>query len=161
MKKHIPTEITVESMIESLKSGPSTRFSKTDFQCLVYAILSDPDFKAKRYLTRSDTPDKESSYDFNRAIYKFMHRLLKHAGMMDSRERAAVIETFEYGPRDVEWIVDAVDEATYIYTECGKNMHLFRNKMMNLSIRKMTRKDGKESYKKAVMNRSMKERKKN
>ena len=58
MKKHIPTEITVESMIESLKSGPSTRFSKTDFQCLVYAILSDPDFKAKRYLTRSGVSER-------------------------------------------------------------------------------------------------------
>lgn len=161
MKKHIPTEITVQTMIEELKTDSSTRFSKTDFQCLVYAILSDPNFKAKRYLIRSDTPNKECSYDFNRAMYKFMDRLLKHAGMLDSKERAAVIDTFEYGPRDVEWIVDAVDEAMYIYTECDKNMHLFRNKMLNLSIRKMTRKDGKESYKKAVMNRSLEARKQN
>lgn len=161
MKKHIPTEITVQTMIEELKTDSSTRFSKTDFQCLVYAILSDPNFKAKRYLIRSDTPNKECSVDFNRAMYKFMDRLLKHAGMLDSKERAAVIDTFEYGPRDVEWIVDAVDEAMYIYTECDKNMHLFRNKMLNLSIRKMTRKDGKESYKKAVMNRSLEARKQN
>ena len=43
-------DVKVEELIEKLKKDPSSRFSKGDFQMLVYAVLSDDTFKAKKYL---------------------------------------------------------------------------------------------------------------
>ena len=58
----------------------------------------------------------------------------------------------------MEWVSDAVDEAMFIYTECGKNLRIFRDKMLNLSVKKMTRSgkyNGKVTYKKAVVDRML------
>lgn len=149
--------VSVEAIIEDLKKNPSSRFSKSDFQGLVYGILADKDFKAKKWLLKNDQLVEEDA-DIEAGLFKFLDKLLKHAGMTDSGERAKIIESFEFGARDVEWVSDAVDEAMYIYTECGKNMRMFRDKMLNLSVRKMTRSgkyDGKVTYKKSVVDRAL------
>ena len=150
-------ENSVSCMVEVLKNNPSSRFSKTDFQMLIYAILSDKDFKAKKYLLKNDEL-VEDDVDINAAMFKFLDKLLKHAGVADSGERENIIETFEFGSRDIEWVADAVDEAIYIYTESGKNMRLFREKMMHLTIKKMVRSgkfDGQITYKKSVIDRAL------
>ncbi|MCM1235096.1 MAG: hypothetical protein NC489_33775 [Ruminococcus flavefaciens] len=147
----------VDAIIEDLKKNPSSRFSKSDFQALVYAVLADKEFKAKKWLLKNDQLVEDSA-DIEGGLRKFMDKLLKHAGMTKDSERAAIIDSFEFGARDVEWVSDAVDEAMYIYTECGKNMRIFRDKMLNLSIRKMTRSgkyDGKVTYKKSVVDRAL------
>lgn len=149
-------KITVERMIAELNENPSKRFSKADFQTLVYAVLSDKDFKAKRYLLKNEDI-QEDEVDLNAGMVKFMDKLLKHAGMGDSAERANVIETFEYSPKDIEWIADAVDEASFIYTDCNKNMRMFRDKMLQLTIKKMVRTgkyEGKITYKKMVADKA-------
>lgn len=148
---------SVDSLVEELKKNPSSRFSKSDFQMLVYAILADKDFKAKKYLLRNDQLVEESA-DIGAGMVKFLDKLLKHAGVTKDSERSAIIDSFEYGARDLEWVSDAVDEAMSIYTECGKNMRIFRDKMLNLSIKKMVRSgkyDGKVTYKKAVVDRAL------
>ncbi|MCM1295014.1 MAG: hypothetical protein NC311_05685 [Muribaculaceae bacterium] len=148
---------SVDAIIEDLKKNPSSRFSKSDFQGLVYAVLADKEFKAKKWLLKNDQLVEDSA-DIEGGLRKFMDKLLKHAGMTKDSERAAIIDSFEFGARDVEWVSDAVDEAMYIYTECGKNMRIFRDKMLNLSIRKMTRSgkyDGKVTYKKSVVDRAL------
>ena len=43
-------DVRVDEFVEKLKKDPSSRFSKGDFQMLVYAVLSDETFKAKKYL---------------------------------------------------------------------------------------------------------------
>lgn len=147
----------VAAIVEDLKKNPSSRFSKSDFQALVYGVLADKDFKAKKYLLRNDQLVEEDA-DFNAGLNKFLDKLLKHAGMADSGERSQIIDSFEFGARDVEWITDAVDEAMFIYTECGKNMRMFRDKMLNLSVKKMIRSgkyDGKVTYKKSVVDRAL------
>lgn len=147
---------TVNDIVEDLKKNPSTRFSKSDFQTLIYGILSDKDFKAKKYLIKNDEVfEVDANIDIG--MCKFLDKLLKHAGVNDYNERQRIIETFEYTPRDVEWIADAVDEAMFIYSECGKNMRMFRDKMLQLTIRKMVRSgkyDGKSTYKKMVMDKT-------
>jgi len=148
---------SVDAIIEDLKKNPSSRFSKSDFQGLVYAVLADKDFKAKKWLLKNDQLVEDST-DIEGGLRKFLDKLLKHAGMSKDSERAAIIDSFEFGARDVEWVSDAVDEAMYIYTECGKNMRIFRDKMLNLSIRKMVRSgkyDGKVTYKKSVLDRAL------
>ena len=105
-------EANVAKMVEELKKNPSARFSKSDFQGLVYAILADKDFDTKKYVIKNDEMVEVHS-SMNAAMAKFMDKLLKHAQMSDSTERARVIESFEFGPRDIEWIADAVDEAMY------------------------------------------------
>lgn len=148
---------SVEEMIKDLKENPSVRFSKTDFQALVYAVLADKNFKAKKYVLKNDELIAEDD-DLNGAMGKFMDKLLKHAGMSDASERAKVIDTFEFGVRDVEWVSDAVDEAMYQYVECGKNMRMFRNKMMLLSIRKMERSGkyaGTMTFRKTIVDRQL------
>ena len=150
-------EANVAKMVEELKKNPSTRFSKSDFQGLVYAILADKDFDTKKYVIKNDEMVEVHS-SMNAAMAKFMDKLLKHAQMNDSTERARVIESFEFGPRDIEWITDAVDEAMYQYSECGKNMRMFRDKMLQLSVKKMVRSGksaGKITYKKSVVDRAL------
>lgn len=150
-------EANVAKMVEELKKNPSARFSKSDFQGLVYAILADKDFDTKKYVIKNDEM-VEVHYSMNAAMAKFMDKLLKHAQMSDSTERARVIESFEFGPRDIEWIADAVDEAMYQYSECGKNMRMFRDKMLQLSVKKMVRSGksaGKITYKKSVVDRAL------
>ena len=150
-------EANVAKMVEELKKNPSARFSKSDFQGLVYAILADKDFDTKKYVIKNDEMVEVHS-SMNAAMAKFMDKLLKHAQMSDSTERARVIESFEFGPRDIEWIADAVDEAMYQYSECGKNMRMFRDKMLQLSVKKMVRSGksaGKITYKKYVVDRAL------
>lgn len=150
-------EANVAKMVEELKKNPSARFSKSDFQGLVYAILADKDFDTKKYVIKNDEMVEVHS-SMNAAMAKFMDKLLKHAQMSDSTERARVIESFEFGPRDIEWIADAVDEAMYQYSECGKNMRMFRDKMLQLSVKKMIRSGksaGKITYKKSVVDRAL------
>lgn len=148
-------EKSVDEMVERLANDANSRFSKSDFQGLVYAVLSDPDFKAKKYLLRSDRIS-EVEYSINDGMRKFLDKLLKHAGMSDFSEREKVINSFEFGVRDVEWVADAVDEAMYQYTECGKNMRMFRDKMLQLAVSKMLRsgKVDRFTYKKSVMDRA-------
>ena len=149
-------EANVAKMVEELKKNPSARFSKSDFQGLVYAILADKDFDTKKYVIKNDEMVEVHS-SMNAAMAKFMDKLLKHAQMSDSTERARVIESFEFGPRDIEWIADAVDEAMSIYVDCGKSMKLFREKMQILSFTKMARSgkyEGRVTFKKSVMDRA-------
>ena len=150
-------EANVAKMVEELKKNPSARFSKSDFQGLVYAILADKDFDTKKYVIKNDEMVEVHS-SMNAAMAKFMDKLLKHAQMSDSTESARVIESFEFGHRDIEWIADAVDEAMYQYSECGKNMRMFRDKMLQLSVKKMVRSGksaGKITYKKSVVDRAL------
>jgi len=149
----------VKDIVEALKKNPAARFSKTDFQTLVYAVLSDKEFKAKKYLLKGGKLE-ENEVEFNSSMRKFMDKLLLHAGITEAAERAYILDTFEYTPKDVEWITDAVDEAMYLYAESDKNMRIFRDKMLQLTIRKMKRSgkhSGKTTYKKVVVDRSPKE----
>lgn len=147
---------TVAELIDELKQNPSTRFSKSDFQTLVFGILSDKTFKAKKYLLRGDAIIEED-VDISAGLRRFLDKLLKHAGVAESSERADIIEAFEYSPKDIEWVTDAVDEAMAIYSDCGKNMRMFRTKMLQLTVTKMVRSgkyEGKVTYKKAVVDRA-------
>ena len=40
-------EKSVDEMVERLANDANSRFSKSDFQELVYAVLADPDFKVR------------------------------------------------------------------------------------------------------------------
>ena len=149
--------VKMDEFVEELKKNPSSRFSKADFQMLVYGVLSDKDSKAKKYLLRNDQI-LEEEYSIGDAMMKFLDKLLQHAGVNKPGERAAILEGFEYNPRDLEWVTDAVDEAMHVYTECGKNMRMFRSKMLQLTIQKMVRSgryDGKITYKKKVVDRAL------
>ncbi len=154
-KKNV--ELTVKSIVDEITTNPSVRFSKSDFQTLVFGVLSDKDFKAKKYLLRNGTI-VEDSVCYNDGMVKFLDKLLKHAGISDANERSNVIDSFTYNPKDVEFIVDAVDEAMNIYTnECQKNMRMFRDTMLQLTIKKMIRSGkhaGKPTYKKMVLDRA-------
>lgn len=153
--------VRVEEIVEKLKKDPSSRFSKSDFQTLVYAVLSDKSFKAEKYLMHNGELIKDEC-SISDGMRKFLDKVLKHAGFSDSSERANLIDTFEYNPRDIEWITDAVDEALWIYSECGKNTRIFRDKMLQLAVKKMVRSGkyaGKVTYKKILTDRSSKVKK--
>ena len=132
------------------------RFSKSDYRDLVFAVLADEDFKAKKYLLRKDEiVEEEVSY--NAAMRKFLDKLLRHAGLSDPSERQNVLDTFEYSPKDIEWVCDAVDEAMTLYVDSGKSMKVFRAKMHILGYSKMIRSGkhaGKYGYKKTVVDRA-------
>ena len=157
-KEEKAVKVTVEELMKQIKENQTSRFSKSDFQMLVYAVLSDENFKAKKYLLKNGELVEED-VDLSTGMYRFLDKLLKHVGLSDSGERQKMIESFVYSPKDLEWITDAVDEAMYIYTDCDKNMRMFRDKMLNLTIKKMVRSgkyDGKITYKKSVIDRAAK-----
>lgn len=146
----------VSEMVEVLKNDESSRFSKNDFQALVYAVLADEEFKSKKYLVHGNVIQVKEVSDHSDMMV-FLDKLLKHAGMTDSAERANVLDTFEYGPNDIGWVVDAVDEAMFIYSDCDKNMRIFRDKMLQLTVKKMIRTGkyaGKTTFKKSVLDRA-------
>ena len=153
------TTIRVNELVAKLTEEGSSkikRFSKNDFRDLVFAVLSDKEFKAKKYLLKNDGFEVEE-ISYNEAMRKFMDKLLKHAGISESSERAQVLDTFEYSSKDTEWICDAVDEAIHLYVDCGKNMRMFRDKMQVLTISKMVRSGnyaGKVTFKKSVLDRA-------
>lgn len=145
----------VADIIENINSNESKRFSKGDFQTLVYGVLSDKDFNAEKWIQRGDELVAET-YSISDDMRKFLHKLLKHAGLTDVVQRDHLIETFEYNPKDINFVIDAVEEAMYQYTECGKNLVLFRDKMLRMSVKKITRTgkyEGKITYKKSVVDR--------
>ena len=151
--------VAVSDMIEKMKSNPGSRFSKAEYQMLVYSVLADKSFKAKRYIDG----ETEEDIDIQGGMFKFLDKLLKHAGMSDSGERQKVLETFEFNARDLEWVSDAVDEAMSLYIECGKSYRMFREKMISLAIKKIKRTgkyDGKVGFKKSIIDKSMRAAKK-
>lgn len=154
MSRAVPT---VNELVERLKSDDKTkRFSRADYRDLVFAVLSDDTFKAKKYLFRKDEIFEEE-VSYNAQMRKFLDKLLKHAGVSDTNERINILDTFEYTPKDTEWIADAVDEAMTIYVDCGKSMKVFRDKMQLLSFTKMVRSgkyEGRVTFKKSVMDRA-------
>lgn len=87
-------DVRVDEFVEKLKKDPSSRFSKGDFQMLVYAVLSDETFKAKKYLLHN-SDIQEDVYSINDGMRRFLDKVLKHAGMSDATERAKVIDTFD------------------------------------------------------------------
>ena len=159
MSERKQVEKSVSAMIAELKKEPNvSRFSKSDFQGLVYAILADKDFKATKYLAKSSEIVTED-YSINEEMREFMDKLLKHAGMSEKSERASVIESFEFNPKDIEWVMEAVDEAMWQYTEAGKTIRVFRDKMLQLAYRKMVRSgkyNGKITYKKSIIDKAAK-----
>lgn len=153
--KKTSVDIKVQDIVTKLKENESSRFSKGDFQTLVFAILADKDFKAKRYLLKNGAATEEDIL-LNTQMRKFLDKLLKHAGLEDV-EREEILNTFEYSASDIDWVVDAVDEAMYQYAECGKNMRVFRDKMLQLAFKKIKRTGahaGKITYAKTVTDRS-------
>ena len=157
MSERKAVNASVNAFVEDLKKNPSNRFSKADFQMLIYAILSDKSFNAKKFLVRGDQL-LEEDYSISNGLCKFLDKLLKHAGFESSGERANIIDSFDFGVRDVEWVADAVDEAMYQYSECGKNMRMFRDKMLQLTVKKIQRSgkyEGKATYKEVVVDRAL------
>lgn len=152
MAEDVKISSLVCDIVDKLKDNPSTKFSKADFYGLVYGVLQDPCFKTEKFVIKNGEIIKED-ISINGEMRKFLDKLLKHAGMAKSEEREAVIDSFAYGINDVAWVADAVDEAMWLYAESGKNMRVFRDKLRQLSFKKVTRSgahEGKIGYKKTV-----------
>lgn len=146
---------TVDDIIRDIKANPSKRFSRGDFQTLVYAVLADKDFKAEKWIQKGDELISDT-YSINAGMRKFLNKVLKHAGFTDTVQRDHLIDTFEYSPKDIEFVVDAVEEAMYQYAEADKNLWLFRDKMLRMSVKKIVRTgkyEGQITYKKSVSDR--------
>lgn len=142
----------VDKVVEDLKNNESSRFSKSDFQALVFAVLQDPNYKLEKFVIKGDEIIK-SKHSVNADMRKFLDKLLKHAGMSKPEERESVIDSFAFGVNDISWVTDAVDEAMWLYSESGKNMRIFRDKLRQVSLKKITRTgkhEGKIGYKKSV-----------
>ena len=134
----------------------STRFSRDEFEELFYHVLSDPTFKARKWIIKGRKL-LETQTNFNEKFNKLLGKLLQHAGIDDPKQIKHILSTFAYTEKDVAFLIDAVEEAIYQYTECGKSMHLFRHKLHRLAIKKAKRSGGKHAgeltYRRTVVNR--------
>lgn len=139
---HNLVEEVMRDIAEDVAEKHSTRFSKTEFEALFYAVLSDPDFNVKKWLLRNKKL-VESYYSVNKSMKKFLKKLLIHAGIDDEKQLNMIIETFEYKESDVRFMSEAVDEAMFLYLESGKCMHIFRDKLNRLALKKAKKASGK------------------
>ena len=65
----------VKEVVADINNNDSKRFSKGDFQLLVYAVLSDPDFKMEKWImSGGDLVKIEDSV--NEKMKKFLHKIL-------------------------------------------------------------------------------------
>lgn len=143
----------VKDMEDKLRNNPSTRFSQSDFEELIYALIKDNSHKIKNHQIKKleiVSEDGTSVSDDARAFFK---KLLKHSGINNEEEMDVLIDTFEYRPKDLAWISKCFNEAIRIYTDCGKSAKMMTNSMISLSIKKVVRTgkyDGEETYKRSV-----------
>lgn len=143
---------TVADLVNSMKNSKSTKFSKGDFEALAHAILSDDTFKAKRLIFKAGEMITEEK-DIRGAMKLFLEKLLKHAGMKNEDERKQIVDTFKFTEKDIKFVTDTVEEAMYMYVESGKNMRMFRDKALQLAIKKIPRTgkyEGRKTFKKSV-----------
>lgn len=143
---------TVAELLKELKQSKSTKFSKGDFETLTHAILSDPTFKARKLIFKAGEMLIEEK-DIRSGMILFLEKLLKHAGMKNDEERKQIVESFKFTEKDVRFVTDTVEEAMYLYVESGKHMRMFREKSLQLAIKKIDRTgkyEGKKTFKKTV-----------
>lgn len=142
----------VADVVAKINSNKSTRFSRGEYAELIYALIQDDTHVFEKFVLKGAeiTKDDKSLSDDAK---KFFRKLLKHAGLKTDEEISAVIDTFEYSPKDVEWISDIVDEAVRIYTECGKSVVMMKDSLRRLTLKKVTRTgkfDGQITYHRTV-----------
>lgn len=148
-------KVTVTEVVEKLKGSGNARFSQDDYKTLAYAVLSDKEFKAKKYLFKNDELEADVSYV--EEMGKFLDKLLKHAGIMDKTERESVISSFEFTANDVEWVTEVSDTINHIYLDCGKSLRMFRKELSQLTIKRIKRTgkyEGRDGYKKTINDRT-------
>ena len=128
----------VADVLAKINSNKSARFSRSEYMELVYALIQDDTHTFKKFALKGDqiTEDGES---LSAAARKFFTKLLKHAGLKTEEEINSVLDTFEYSPKDVEWISDLVDEAVRIYTDSGKSVVLMKDALRRLTLKKVER----------------------
>lgn len=135
-------DCVMDMIAEDVAEKHTTRFSKAEFEALFYAVISDPDFNVKKYLLRNKKL-VESYYSVNHSMKKFMKKLLNHAGIEDEKQVNMIIKSFDYNTSDIRFMTDAVDEAMFLYLESGKCMHIFRDKLNRLALKKVKKASGK------------------
>lgn len=128
----------VTDVIAKLKANNSSRFSKSEYTELIYALINDNEHVFEKFALKGGeiTKDGES---LCKSARKFFTKMLKHAGVKTEDEINAILDTFEYSPKDLEWISEIVDEATRIYTESGKSVMLMKDSIRKVTLRKVER----------------------
>ncbi len=150
-------QLTVNELVEKIKNNGSAKFSKADFQLMVYAIVSDKEFKAKKFFIRANELVEEEG-SIAAAMDEFLNQFLKHVGISSEDERAGIIDSFEISPKMVDFMRDLVEEATYQYLESGKSMKLFKEKKLQLTLKKIIRTgkyEGQQTFKKSVVDKEV------
>ena len=148
----------VEELVEKIRNNGSAKFSNGDFKTLVHAVVSDHDFKAKKFFIKADQIVEEE-HCIADAMDKFMDKFLKHVGLASEEERKSIISSFEYSSKDTEFMFDLIEEAMSQYIDTGKGMKLFRNKKLELTLKRKDRTgkyDGQVTFNKTVVNKDMK-----
>lgn len=128
----------VADVVAKINSNKSARFSRGEYTELIYALIQDDSHTFKKFALKGDqiTEDGET---LSRSARKFFSKLLKHAGLKTEEEINSVLDTFEYSPKDVEWISDIVDEAIRIYTDSGKSVVVMKDALRRLTLKKVER----------------------
>ena len=105
---------------------------------------------------KSVFPAPVAMYETNKELLSDTVKFLRNPIDSINRQVNRALETDDF--KALKEFADAVDEAMYQYSECGKNMRMFRDKMLQLSVKKMTRSGksaGKITYKKSVVDRAL------
>lgn len=128
----------VADVVAKIKAGKSTRFSEAEYRELIYALICDNEHTFEQFALKGGEITKDEK-NLSKEARKFFSKMLKHAGLKSEEEIEAVLDTFEFSPKDLEWVSDIVDEAVRIYTDCGKSVSMMKKSIRSLSLKKVER----------------------
>lgn len=146
----------VKDLVNEFKESKSKRFKTKEFELLFYAVLTDKSHMVKKlaYDYKNCTKDA-SEENLSILMDNFLDIAYKHAGI-GADERKALIETFEYKPKDVNFLIRALEEAESLQVESGKALRKWAEKEIGLMVQKYERKgkyEGQIGYKRKIEDR--------
>lgn len=150
-------QVTVDELLKKITENGSKKFSKADYQLLTYAIISDKTFKTKKFFIKANELVEESG-SVAESMDAFLNQFLKHVGIGSEEERQSIIDSFEFSPKMVDFMQDLIEEAMHQYLEAGKSLKIFKDKKLQLTLKKIVRTgkyEGQKTYKKSVVDKDL------
>lgn len=116
------------------------RIGGRTFRELVFALAIDGKSEATDHFFSPKTGERLEKKNIRKQLDELFDKLLRKSGVKEEKERAAIIEAFEYRPKDIEFVINLYEEAAYQVLEAGKTHTMFTNKPLGVSLTKDVRK---------------------
>jgi hypothetical protein len=152
-------KVIVKDLVQEYKDSGSKRFKLKEFELLFYAVLTDDTHLAKKLsYDYKQCIKTESEVSYKKLMDEFLDLAYKHAGH-GAKEREDLIASYVYKPKDINFLLGALEEAESLQVESGKALKKWAEKEIGLMVQKYTKTgkyEGMTGYKKKIEDREAK-----